>query len=64
MLSEFCLDLFGSRGQPLLEAIERCNDVGTLQVVLNRIGSEVEQRHPDRLPKLRECVREINETSG
>jgi hypothetical protein len=64
VLSEFCLDQFGARGQPLLDAIDRCTDIGTLQKILTRLGSEVEQRSRASLPKLLECVREINETSG
>ena len=63
-LSDFCLDQFGSRGQPLVEAIDRCTDLGSLQQLLRRIGTEVKERHRDSLPKLLERVREINETSS
>jgi hypothetical protein len=62
-LSEFCLDQFGPRAQPLLEAIDRCRDLGSLQKLLSQIAAEVEGRRRDSLPKLLECVREINETS-
>ena len=62
-LSEFCLDQFGPRGQPILEAIDRCRDLGSLQKLLRQIAAEVEGRRRDSLPKLLECVREINETS-
>lgn len=63
-LSDFCLDQFGSRGQPLVEAIERCTDLGRLQELLSRISTQVQERHRGSLPKLLECVREINETSS
>jgi hypothetical protein len=60
VLSEFCLDQFGARGQPLVDAIDRCTDPSAMQRVLTMIGSEVSQR--DALAKLVACVREINET--
>lgn len=60
VLSEFCLDQFGARGQPLVDAIDRCVDLSAVQRVLTMISSEVSQR--DALAKLLACVREINET--
>ena len=62
-LSEFCLDQFGARGQQLMTAIDRCTDVAALQKVLSVIGSEVRERRRDSLPKLIDCVHEINETA-
>jgi hypothetical protein len=62
-LSEFCLDQFGARGQQLVDAIDRCADVTALQKILSRIGADIQERHRDSLPKLIDCVREINETS-
>jgi hypothetical protein len=61
-LSEFCLDQFGARAQQLMDAIDRCADVAALQKVLNLIGADVQERHRESLPKLIDCVREINET--
>jgi hypothetical protein len=61
-LSEFCLDQFGARAQQLMDAIDRCADVAALQKVLNLIGADVQERHRECLPKLIDCVREINET--
>jgi len=64
VLSEFCLNYFGARGQPLMDAIGRCMDLAALQTILTRIGTDVRARHPDDLSKLTDCVREINETGS
>jgi hypothetical protein len=62
-LSEFCLDQFGARAQQLMDAIDRCADLAALQKVLILIGADVQQSHRGYLPKLIDCVREINETA-
>jgi hypothetical protein len=61
-LSNFCMDEFGTDGQYLVDAVSLCNDVMSLQEVLNSVRSEIDERFPDRLPALVACVREINET--
>jgi hypothetical protein len=61
-LSNFCMDEFGTDGQYLVDAVSLCNDVMSLQEVLNSIRSEIDERFPARLPVLVACVREINET--
>jgi hypothetical protein len=61
-LSEFCLDQFGARAQQLMDAIDHCADVAALQKVLILIGADVQERRRECLPKLIDCVREINET--
>ena len=61
-LSNFCMDEFGTDGQFLVDAVSLCNDVMSLQEVLNSIRAEVDERLPNRLPALVVCVREINET--
>ena len=61
-LSNFCMDEFGTDGQYLVDAVSLCNDIMSLQEVLNSIRSEIDERFPDRLPALAACVREINET--
>lgn len=63
-LSEFCLDQFGARAQQLMDAIARCADLAALQKVLILIGADVQERRRECLPKLIDCVREINETAG
>ena len=61
-LSNFCMDEFGTDGRYLVDAVSLCNDVMSLQEVLNSIRAEVAERFADRLPALIVCVREINET--
>jgi hypothetical protein len=63
VLSEFCLDQFGARAQQFMDVIERCRDVAALQKVLILISADVQERHRERLPKLIDCAREINETA-
>ena len=63
LLSEFCLDQFGARAQPFTDAIDRCGDVAALQKVLSLISADAQERHRERLPKLIDCAREINETA-
>ncbi len=62
-LSDFCLDQFGARSQPLVDAVNASADVRAVQGVLNRIAKEVKEHQRDALEKLLECVREINSTS-
>jgi len=62
-LSEFCLDQFGARAQQLMDAIARCADLAALQKVLILISADVQDRRSECLPKLIDCVREINETA-
>ena len=64
LLSEFCLDQFGARAQQFTDAIDRCRDVAALQKVLLLISADVQERHRERLPKLIDCAREINETAN
>lgn len=62
-LSEFCLDQFGARAQQFMDAIDGCKDVAALQKVLLLVFADVQERHRERLPKLIDCAREINETA-
>jgi hypothetical protein len=61
-LANFCMDEFGTDGQYLVDSVSLCNDVMSLQEVLNSIRAEVTERLANRLPALIACVREINET--
>jgi len=61
-LSNFCLDVFGTAGQDLADVVELSTDVGTLQLALDTIRSEIKKRHPEKRPDLVAVVREINET--
>ena len=61
-LSNFCMDEFGTDGRYLVDAVSLCNDVMSLQEVLNSIRAEIDERMANRLPALIAAVREINET--
>jgi hypothetical protein len=61
-LSNFCMDEFGTDGQYLVDAVSLCNDVMSLQEVLNSIRADVDERYPGRIAALIACVRGINET--
>jgi hypothetical protein len=63
LLSDFCLDQFGTQGSGLVDAAGLAVDVPGLQQVLNRIRIEVQSRCPERLTLLSSCVREINKTA-
>ncbi|MDP9008366.1 MAG: hypothetical protein M3N91_06605 [Pseudomonadota bacterium] len=62
VLSNFCLDQFGTAGKDLADVVDLCVDVAGLQLALDSIRSEVKRVCPDRRPLLVACVREINET--
>ncbi len=61
-LSNFCMDHFGAEERYLVDVVSLCADAMTLQEVLNSIRAEVDERFPEHLPALFDCVREINET--
>jgi hypothetical protein len=61
-LANFCMDEFGTDGQYLVDAVSLCNDVMSLQEVLNSIRADVDERYPGRISALIACVRGINET--
>jgi hypothetical protein len=62
ILSNFCLDQFGTAGKDLSDVVEFCTDVSSLQLALDNIRTEVKKICPDRRPALVACVREINDT--
>jgi hypothetical protein len=62
LLSNFCLDQFGTAGQVLADAVDFCTDVASLQIALDNIRTEVKKLGPERRAALVACVREINET--
>jgi len=62
-LTEFCLDQFGAKGQQLVDAIQRCAEIGGLQKILTLIGAEVQANHPGSAERFAACVREINDTA-
>jgi len=63
VLCDFCLDQFGTKAQPLIDAIENAADVAELQRALDAITAEVREHFKEQLPALMSQVRDINETS-
>jgi len=63
LLSDFCLDQFGARAQPIIDAIEASVEAADLQPVLDAITVELRKRSKDLLPLLLAKVREINQTA-
>jgi hypothetical protein len=61
VLCDFCLDQFGMKAQPLVDAIETAADVAELQRVLDAITTEVRKHSKDQLPGLIARVHEINQ---
>jgi hypothetical protein len=61
VLCDFCLDQFGMKAQPLVDAIESAADVAELQRVLDAITTEIRKHSKDQLPALIARVREINQ---
>jgi len=64
VLCDFCLDQFGMKAQPLIDAVNVTVDVAELQQVLDSITAEVHKHCKEQLPALTARVREINETSA
>jgi hypothetical protein len=62
LLSNFCLDHFGTDGLVLADAVNFCTDVASLQLALDNIRTEVKKLGPEKRSALVACVREINET--
>jgi len=61
VLCDFCLDQFGMRAQPFIDAINATSDVAGLQDVLDRITREVRKQRRENMPALLSRIREINE---
>jgi len=61
VLCDFCLDQFGMKAQPLIDAVNSAADVAALQSVLDRITREVRRLRRDQMPALLTRIREINE---
>jgi hypothetical protein len=63
VLCDFCLDQFGMKAQPLIDAINATGDVQELQHVLDSVTAEIRKHCGDQLPALTARVREINQSS-
>jgi hypothetical protein len=63
VLCDFCLDQFGVKSQPLIDAINGSVDVQELQQVLDSVTGEIRKHCQDQLPVLMTRVHEINQSS-
>ena len=63
LLSDFCVDSFGTQSKGFGEDIRACHDVEHIRLCLNQIFDLTGKHCPDRLPKLLEIVKEINDTA-
>ncbi|MEI7429667.1 MAG: hypothetical protein WCL27_04360 [Betaproteobacteria bacterium] len=63
LLSDFCVDSFGTQSKGFGEDIRACHDVEHIRQCLSKIFELTEKHCPDQLPKLLEIVKEINETA-
>jgi hypothetical protein len=60
VLCDFCLDQFGTRAQPLVDAINAAADASDLQHALDSVTAEIRKYLEGQLPALMAHVREIN----
>lgn len=60
VLSDFCLDLFGTKGKPLIEALGEASDLESLQRALEQVTREVRRQRRSQMSALLARVREIN----
>lgn len=63
LLSDFCVDSFGTQSKELADEIRACHDVACVRAFLNKTFALTEKFSPDRLPRLLEVVKEINDTA-
>lgn len=63
LLIDFCVDHFGTRSDALVAEIRACSREKDLGVCLGKTFAAVDQQCPDRLPALRDLIRQINETA-
>jgi hypothetical protein len=61
VLCDFCLDQFGMKAQPFIDAINTTADVAGLQDVLDQVTREVRKQRRGNMPALLSRIREINE---
>ncbi|MBV5336867.1 MAG: hypothetical protein J0653_02425 [Deltaproteobacteria bacterium] len=63
LLSDFCVDSFGTQSKELAEEIRACHDVACVRSFLNKTYTLTEKFSPGQLPRLMDVVREINDTA-
>jgi len=63
LLTNFCVDSFGTDSQVFADAIRSCKSVNDLRYHLNTIHAAAEKQHPAQIPTLLGVIREINATA-
>jgi len=63
LLSDFCVDSFGTQSKGFGEDIRACHDVEHIRQCLDKIFELTGKHCPDQLPKLFAIIKEINETA-
>jgi hypothetical protein len=64
LLSDFCLEQFGTKASSMIDAVNAAIDVPQLQSLLDRIAHEVGKRCRDQLPVLTTLVGQINQAAS
>jgi hypothetical protein len=63
LLSDFCVDSFGTQSKGFAEDIRACQDTEHIRQCLNKIFALTSKHCPEHLPRLLEIVKEINDTA-
>ena len=63
LLTNFCVDSFGTESQVFVDTIRACKSVNDLRYHLNTIHAAAEKQHPAQIPTLLGVIREINATA-
>ncbi len=63
LLTDFCVDCFGTSSAALVEDVRACREVESFRACFKRIMSEAAKQCPERLSSLITLVGEINETA-
>ena len=63
LLIDFCVDCFGMQSEKIADDIRVSKSIGALRAVLKELSGLVGAHHRQQLLKLREIVRQINETA-
>jgi hypothetical protein len=63
LLSDFCVDSFGTQSKGFAEDIRACQDVDHIRQCLNKIFALTSKHCPEHLPRLLDIVKEINDTA-
>lgn len=63
LLTNFCVDLFGTQAQALIDPLSDARSVKNVSLCLKNIHETVLRKHPGKMVNLLEIIEEINATS-